>query len=76
MNTEIKFVDHMVCEIGKLKKGEISCANRMLLERMEAMDRQYAMDCLIAKNDHQYNDLISYIYEQVKEMTTKLILTI
>lgn len=76
MSIQAKFVEHMVCEIGRLKKGEIDCANRMLLERTEAMDRYDAMVCLMAKNDSQYSDIISYIYEQVKEMTTKLILTI
>lgn len=76
MSIQAKFVEHMVCEIGRLKKGEISCANRMLMERVEAMDRYDAMVCLMEKDDAQYSDIISYIYEQVKEMTTKLILTI
>jgi hypothetical protein len=46
----------------------------MLNERMEEMDRIRAMECLIATGDSTYDDLISYIYEQTKEMTTKLIL--
>jgi len=69
-----KMVDHMVCEINQLRKGEISCANKMLVERIEEMDRIYAMECLIATGDSTYDSLISYIYEQVKEMSTKLIL--
>jgi len=69
-----KMVDHMVCEIAQLKKGEISCANQMLIERIEEMDRIYAMECLIATGDSTYDSLIKYIYEQVKEMSTKLIL--
>jgi len=69
-----KMVDHMVCEITQLKRGEISCANQMLIERIEEMDRIYAMECLIATGDSTYDTLIEYIYEQVKEMSTKLIL--
>ncbi len=71
---KVKMVNHMICEIGQLRKGEISCANQMLIERIEEMDRIRAMECLIATGDSTYDDLISYIYEQVKEMSTKLIL--
>lgn len=76
MNFQVKFVDHMVCEIGKLKKGEITCANRMLIERVHAMDKHDAMMCLIEAGEDDNRNLISYLYEQVKEITTKLILTI
>jgi hypothetical protein len=71
---KIKMVNHMVCEITQLKRGEISCANKMLTERIEEMDRIFAMECLIATGDSTYNSLIKYIYEQIKEMSTKLIL--
>jgi len=71
---EIKMADHMVCEIAQLKKGEISCANKMLVERIEEMDRIRAMECLIATGDSTYDSLIKFLYEQIKEMSTKLIL--
>lgn len=71
---EIKLVDHVICEIGKLRKGEIDCANRMMMERIEASNRLRAMKCLIASGDSQYDSLISFLYEQLKEMSTKLIL--
>jgi hypothetical protein len=71
---EIKLVDHAVCEISKLRKGEINCANRMMMERIEASNRLRAMKCLMATGDSQYNSLISFLYEQLKEMSTKLIL--
>ena len=76
MSLQVKFVDHIVCEIGRLKKGEITCANRMLLERVHAMDKYDAMMCLIEAGGTSNNTLISYLYKQVKEITTKLILTI
>lgn len=72
----IRFVDHTVCEINKLKKGEVDCANQMLKERIEAKNRLRAMNCLIATEDSTYNLLISYLYEQLKELTSKLIIKI
>ena len=71
---KIKMVDHAICEINQLKKGEISCANKMLTERIEETNRIYAMECLIATNDSDYDSLIEFLYEQIKEMSTKLIL--
>jgi len=76
MNTisslEIRFIDNTVCEIETLKKGEITCANRMLTERIEAKNRLRAMQCLIDAGDSQYDDIISYLYEQCKEMANRL----
>lgn len=69
---KIRLVDSTVCEIRLLKKGEIKCADQLLKERIEATNRLEAMNCLIATGDSQYNDLISYLYEQLKEMATKL----
>ena len=69
---EAQFVDHTVCEINQLKRGEIDCANRMLMERIEAKNRLRAMNCLIATGDSQYQQLIEFLYEQIKEMSTKL----
>lgn len=74
-NFDIQIVDHMVCEIAEIKKGNIECANKMLIQRTEAMDRIWAMECLIAKDDNEYNTLIKYIYEQIKELVSKLIIT-
>jgi hypothetical protein len=71
---EIKLVNHVICEIKQLRKGEIDCANRMMMERIEASNRLRAMKCLIATGDSQYDSLISFLYEQLKEMSTKLIL--
>lgn len=71
-NIEIRLVDHMVCEIATIKKGEIACANQMLIERIEAMNRLFAMECLIDTGDSDYDETISYIFEQIKEMVTKL----
>lgn len=73
---EIRFVDHTVCEINKLKRGEIDCANQMLRERIEAKNRLRAMNCLIATGNSEYSSLISYLYEQIKEITSKLIIKI
>lgn len=73
---EIKLVDHVICEINQLRKGEIDCANRMMMERIEASNRLRAMKCLIATEDSQYDSLISFLYEQLKEMNTKLILNL
>lgn len=79
MNTlnslEIRLIDHMVCEVRTIKKGEIACANQMLIERMEAMNRLNAMQCLIAEDDSEYTELIEYIFQQTKEMVTKLQIT-
>jgi len=69
---EIRFVDNMVCEINTLKKGEVSCANKILFQRIEAMDRLDAMQCLIEANDSSYDDIIDYLFQQVKEMALKL----
>jgi len=44
------------------------------MERIEASNRLRAMKCLIATGDSQYDSLISFLYEQLKEMSTKLIL--
>ena len=71
-----QIVDHMVCEIQMIRKGEIECANKMLTQRIEAMDRIWAMECLIAKDDSEYDEIISYIYEQIKEIVSKLIITV
>ena len=71
---EIKLVNHVICEIKQLRKGEIDCANRMMMERIEASNRLRAMKCLMATGDSQYDSLISFLYEQLKEMSTKLIL--
>ena len=71
---KIKMVNHGICELVQLEKGEISCADKMLTERIGEMNRIRAMECLIATGDSTYDDLISYIFEQVKEMSTKLIL--
>lgn len=71
---EIKLVDHVICEIKQLRKGEIDCANRMMMERIEASNRLRAMKCLMATGDSQYDSLIRFLYEQLKEMSTKLIL--
>lgn len=73
-NLEARFVQHAVCEINMLKKGEIDLANQMLKERIEAENRLRAMKCLIAENDSQYDDLRNYLYEQLKEMANKLII--
>ena len=70
----VKLVNHVICEINQLKKGEIACANRMLTERIELSNRFEAMNCLIATGDSQYDDLISFLYEQIKEMSSKIIL--
>lgn len=67
-------VEHAVCEIGKLKKGEVSNANQMLIERMENMNRLWALQCLIDQDDSDNDDIISYLYEQIKEITSKVIL--
>ncbi len=79
MNTlnglEIRLVDHMVCEIHTIKKGEVLCADRMLTERMEAMNRLSAMQCLISANDSEYAELIEYIFQQTKEIVSKLQIT-
>lgn len=69
---EIQFVHHTICEIAQLRKGEINCANQMMKERIEAKNRLRAMNCLIATGDSQYSELISFLYEQLKEMSTKL----
>lgn len=71
---EIKLVDHTICEINQLKKGEISCANKMLTQRIEASNRLFAIKCLITADDSENDNLISYLYEQLKEMTSMLIL--
>lgn len=71
MNTQIKVVDHAICEINQIKKGEITYANRMLMERIEIMDRMWALDCLIDGGGDI--SITSYINEQIKEMATKLI---
>lgn len=73
MSIQVKIVDHAVCEINQLKKGEISCANQMLKERVELENRYWAMNCLIDSGGD--SDLIQYLYEQIKEMATKLIIT-
>lgn len=79
MNTlnalEIRLIGHMVCEIDTIKKGEISCANQMLIERMEAMNRLNAMECLIAEDDSEYAEVIDYIFQQTREMVSKLQIT-
>lgn len=71
-NLEIRMVYNTVCEINKLKKGEIDCANRMLVERIEAKNRIRAMRCLIDEGDSSYDDIITYLYEQAKEMANRL----
>lgn len=73
---EIRIVDHMVCEIEAIKMGEIACANKMLIERIEAMNRLFSLECLIDFDDSEYDSLITYIFEQLKEMTTKLNISI
>ena len=71
---ERKLVDHVICEIKQLRKGEIDLANRMMMERIEASNRLRAMKCLMATGDSQYDSLIGFLYEQLKEISTKLIL--
>ena len=73
MSIPIKIVDHTVCEIDSLRKGYISCADQMLKERIAIMDRLWAMNCLIASGAD--SDITSYLYEQIKELATKLIIT-
>ena len=73
---DIRLVDHTVCEIDTLKKGEISCANDMLKYRIETKNRLRAMDCLVELNDSSYDSIIKYLYEQVKELILKLTINI
>lgn len=63
----------MVCEIDELKKGNISCANQMLIERIELMNRLSAHTCLSEWGGD--SAITSYLWEQIKEMATKLIIT-
>jgi hypothetical protein len=73
-NIEIQIVNHTVCEIEMIKKGEMQCADKMLKDRIALENRYWALKCLMDTGDSQYDDLISYLYEQTKEMLTKLIL--
>lgn len=69
-------VQNAVCEIQLLKQGNLSCANDMLVTRIECENRIQAMQCLIDTGDSQYNDLVSFLYEQIKELSNKLTIKI
>lgn len=71
---KVKMVEHGICELNVLKKGDVTTANKMLTERMENMNRLWALQCLIDQNDSDNDEIISYLYEQIKELTSKIIL--
>ena len=69
---EVRLVEHGICEVTELKQGNIKCADNMLNERACAMNRLFSLKCLIAEDDSANDDLISHLYEQIKEIVTKL----
>ena len=74
VNNKIRLVQNVICEINCLKQGDIECADKMLRVREEAYDRIWAMECLIAENDSSLQEIIDYMYEQIKEITLNLII--
>lgn len=69
-------VQHAACEVDKLSIGDMACADDMLWERIETDNRIFAIECLIAKDDAQYQSLIEFLYEQLKELNVKLTIKI
>lgn len=71
-----RLVQNVVCEIELLKMGKIDCADSMLTERIAAMDRLWALECLMDTGDSTYDEVVSYLYEQLKELAAKLTINI
>lgn len=63
-----ELVQTTTCEINMIKKGNLSCADKVLKVRRGAMIRVFIIECLEADNSTD-TSLINYLYEQVKEMT-------
>jgi len=74
VDEKIRLVKNVICEINCLKEGNIKCADQMLQFREEAYNRIWAMECLIAEDDSTLQPIIEYMYEQIKELTLKLII--
>jgi len=72
VNSKYRIMQSVLCEIDFLRLGNMSCANNILQERIEVMDRLWAMEKLVRENNSEYDSIITYLYEQIKELTLAL----
>ena len=63
-------VENAMEEIALLKKGEVDAANVMLQARITCMDKLWVVEKY--GNDPQYQDMVNYLWEEVKELTLLL----
>lgn len=64
---EISLVQHAVCEIRELEKGNMSKAGKMLSRRRAAYNRLYIAKCY--RDTYSENkSLVDYLLEQCKEI--------
>ena len=75
-NIKKSLISHAICEIEQLRQGNTDCANNMLFERIEIENRIFAIECLIAEDNSEYESLISFIFEHIKELSNKLTIKI
>ena len=73
---EIRLVNSVICEIELLEKGEITLADNMMKERINAKNRLFSLKCLLKKNDEQYKNLVVFLFQQTREMISKLIISV
>lgn len=68
-NYKSMLVQNVACELNMLQKGQFECANKMLNFRHGAYIRVYMIECY--EDEYAtYKEVIDYLYEQVKEITT------
>lgn len=63
-------VENAIEEIALLKKGEIDAANKLLQARITCMDKLWVVETY--GNDPQYQEMVNYLWEEVKELTLLL----
>lgn len=76
LNNKSRVVQSVLCEIDQLRLGNLDCANNLLQERIEVMDRMWAFQCIKAENDDSYDSLLFYLDQQIKELTLALTIKI
>lgn len=63
-------VQNAIDEIALLRKGEIDSANKLLQARITCMDKLWVVETY--GNDPQYQEMVNYLWEEVKELTLLL----
>ena len=75
-SNKTRIIQSVLCEIDYIKQGDLSCADNMLKERVEVMDRIWAMESLHAEDNSDYDSLIFFLNQQINELTLALTITI